>query len=269
MKTTSVSDWIENRAMRGDYTFTKEEVGQQFPTMGKDYMKIAINRQIAKRKIISPWHNFYVIMPTEFALKGVIPPVFYMDQLMSFLGKQYYVSLLNAAAFYGAAHQRVQTFSVMVELPQLRSTSKNDTTILFFSKKQIQTEFIIKHKTQSGYINVSSPELTALDLIAHEKHIGGLNRVCTVLNELNETFALDSMNNDFFSLASTLVFQKFGYILECILNRKDLADILFQKMNAAGLKLRKTPLKSNKPTMGCDLNKKWKIILNQEIDIDE
>ena len=42
-------------------------------------------------------------------------------------------------------------------------------------------EFVRKHKTQTGHINVSCPELTAVDLVENEKSVGGLNRVCTVL----------------------------------------------------------------------------------------
>ena len=125
----TLSDWIESREVRGYYTFTKEDIEKQFPTFtkediekqfpsaGKVYIKTALYRLAAKAKIVSPWRNFYVIMPVEYSLKGVIPPVFYMDQLMSYLGKRYYVALLNAASFYGASHQRVQTFSLMVEQP--------------------------------------------------------------------------------------------------------------------------------------------------------
>lgn len=106
----TLSDWIESREVRGYYTFTKEDIEKQFPSAGKVYIKTSLYRLAAKTKIVSPWRNFYVIMPVEYSLKGVIPPVFYMDQLMSYLGKRYYVALLNAASFYGASHQRVQTF---------------------------------------------------------------------------------------------------------------------------------------------------------------
>ena len=161
-------------------------------------------RLAAKAKIVSPWRNFYVIMPVEYSLKGVIPPVFYMDQLMSYLGKRYYVALLNAASFYGASHQRVQTFSLMVEQPSMRNTSKSGTSILFFSKKEISMEFVRKHKTQTGYINVSCPELTAVDLVENEKSVGGLNRVCTVLNELAETMDLNSLDDSFFKTSARI-----------------------------------------------------------------
>ena len=35
----NLSEWIENREMRGYYTFTKEDIEKQFPSLGKDYMK--------------------------------------------------------------------------------------------------------------------------------------------------------------------------------------------------------------------------------------
>lgn len=265
----NLSEWLKNREMRGYYTFTKEDIEKQFPSLGKEYMRTCLSRLVAKAKIISPWRNFYVIMPIEYSLKGIIPPVFYMDQLMAYLGKRYYVSLLNAAAFYGASHQRAQTFSVTVELPSIRNTSRNGTSILFFTKKEIQSEFIRKHKTQSGYINVSSPELTAIDLIENEKSVGGLNRVCTVLNELVDAMNLDSLNDSFFKASPVPVFQRLGYILEHILEREDLAESLYSEILTAGLKLRRVPFKINKPIEGCEVEKKWKVIINQEIEIDE
>ena len=231
----NLSEWIENREMRGYYTFTKEDIEKQFPSLGKDYMKTYLSRLVTKAKIISPWRNFYVIMPIEYSLKGIIPPVFYMDQLMAYLDKKYYVALLNAAAFYGASHQRAQTFSVAVELPYMRSTSKNGTSIL----------------------------------LENEKSVGGLNRVCTVLNELVDVVNLDSLNDSFFKASSTPVFQRLGYIMEHILEREDLAETLYSKMEVAGLKFRKVPFKVNKPTGYCEVDKKWKVIINQEREIDE
>lgn len=133
----SLSDWIDEKIIRGYYTFTIKEVKKNFPQFGNAYIRTSIYRLTVKKKIISPWKGFYVIMPIEFALKAIIPPVFYIDALMSFLNKKYYVSLLNAASFYGASHQRAQTFSVMTEAPKLRNTTKTGTTILFFSKKEM------------------------------------------------------------------------------------------------------------------------------------
>ena len=140
---------------------------------------------------------------------------------------------------------------------------------MFFSKKEISMEFVRKHKTQTGHINVSCPELTAVDLVENEKSVGGLNRVCTVLNELAETMDLNSLDDSFFKTSAIPVFQRLGYILEHVLERADLAETLYSKMEVAGLKFRKIPFKINKPTEGCEVDKKWKVIINQEIEIDE
>ena len=130
-------------------------------------------------------------------------------------------------------------------------------------------EFVRKHKTQTGYINVSSPELTAIDLINNEKSVGGLNRTCTVLNELADVMNLNSLDDSFFKISPAPVFQRLGFILEHILGREELAETLYSKIEAAGLKLRKIPFKINKPTECCEVNKKWKVIINQEIEMDE
>lgn len=268
-KTESLADWTESRILRGYYTFTRGDVRTQFPDISDDYLKLSLHRLVSRGKIVSPWRNFYVIMPVEYALKGVIPPVFYIDKLMEFLHRRYYVSLLNAAAFYGAAHQRAQTYTVTIELPAIRDTKKNGVSISFISKKEIPERDVVKHKTQTGYVNVSSPELTAVDLIENEKKIGGLNRVCTVLNELVESVDINKMDECFLYAAPISVFQRLGYILDNILEREEMASSLYERLLSADIKFRKTPFKVGKPIEGCETDEKWKIIINQEIEIDE
>lgn len=262
-----LSDWLEYRQMRGYYCFTKEEVSKALPTYSKENLSISLYRYVSKSKIVNIWQNFYIIMPIEYALKAIIPPTFYIDQLMSFLNKKYYVALLNAASFYGSAHQRPQTFSVMVELPSLRSQSKNGESLLFYSKKVIPSKYLKQIKTKSGYINVSSPELTVIDLIEKEKYIGGLNRACAIINELLDIIDIENLEEDFFQLAPMPVFQRLGYILESIIDRQDLADELYNKVQ--GHTIRKVPLKTGKPINNYEVDKKWKVIINQEIEIDE
>lgn len=264
----SLSDWIDEKVIRGYYTFTIEEVKKSFPQFSNAYIGTSLYRLTVKKKIVSPWKGFYVVMPIEFALKAIIPPVFYIDALMSYLNRKYYVCLLNAASFYGASHQRAQTFSVMTEAPKLRNTVKTGTSILFFSKKDIPERFIRKHKAQSGYINVASPELTAIDLIENEKYAGGLNRVCTVLNELVDSIDFDKLDEEFFSLAPTPIYQRLGYILESVLEREELAERFKTRMLPC-LTMRNVPFKIGKSIKDCEIDKKWKVIINQEIEIDE
>ena len=47
---------------------------------------------------------------------GVLPGELFIDPMMRALGRNYYVSLLTAAAMHGASHQAPQAFQVMVSI---------------------------------------------------------------------------------------------------------------------------------------------------------
>ena len=54
---------------------------------------------------------------------------------MKYLEKDYYVGLLNAAAYYGAAHQQPQTYSIITKSPALRSINTVNQKINLYIKK--------------------------------------------------------------------------------------------------------------------------------------
>jgi predicted transcriptional regulator of viral defense system len=223
-------------------------------------------------KLQSVWRGFYVVIPVEYQLRGVIPPIVYIDQLMTYLQKDYYIGLLNAAAFYGAAHQQPQEFTVIMSGTTLRDKLKNGVKINFVTKKEIPHAYIRKNMTKTGYISVSSPELTAFDLLLYQKEIGGLSRAGTVLNELVDEMDFDKLIPDFLSLFPISIIQRFGYILDEVLEQTYKAKLFLDKVQQAGIKFRKTPLKPNVMSGGQTKfpeNKTWKIIINEYIEIDE
>lgn len=256
----------------GKNFFTQEEVMEHFPSMSIANIRNALYRQSKKGVIQSVWHGFYVIVPPEYGFKGIVPPTEYIDGLMKYLGREYYVGLLNAAAFHGAAHQQPQTFSVVVNTDKLRGKIKNGVQINFTAKKIIPTRYLKQLNTRNGYINISTPELTAVDLLLYVKEIGGINRASTVLNELAEVMDFRHMGHDFFSYSNTAVIQRLGYILDEVLECTELANTLYHKAKDADVKFRKYPLKvvsRGTDLSHYDINEKWKIIINQEIEIDE
>ena len=258
-------------AMRGHFFFTKNDLCSAFPDKSPNAITRTITRLIAKKTIVSPWHNFYVIVPTEYKLKGIVPPVFYLDNLMHYLGCQYYVALLNAAEMYGAAHQRPQNFTVFIEGKAFHSGIKAGTEILLFKREQLPMNFTRKFQTQTGYVNVSSPELTALDLVNSEQAVGGLTRVATVLAELAEEIHFATVSPMLLGYFNTPVIQRLGYLLDTVLDEQEKSDELFALAQSANLHFRKVALKTSKEASNddCELNKRWKIIVNQEIEIDE
>lgn len=266
----SISKWIESISIRGHHIFTKKDLRSTFPDMSSVTIKRNLTRLMAKNAVVSPWHNFYVIVPTEYKLKGIVPPVFYLDHLMRYLGCQYYVALLNAAEMYGAAHQRPQNFTVFTEGKAFRSGIKAGTEILLFKRDHLPIEFVRQFQTQTGYVNVASPELTALDLVHAEQTVGGLTRVTTVLAELAEEILFSSVSSGLLKHFKAPVIQRLGFLLEVVLDEREKASELFALAQSANLRFRKVALKTSKAIAeGNEIDERWKIIVNQEIEIDE
>lgn len=265
----TISEWVEQRLYRGYYTFTSEDVKEHFTCMSENYIKTAINRLVKSGKIISPSKGFYVIVPIEYVLSGIVPATFYIDQMMSYLSRDYYIALLNASAFYGAAHQRPQTFSVIHNGGNLNDGVRAGIQYQFLKQKKIEDTFIRKHKSKLGTINVSSPELTALDLIEHSSSIGGLNRACTVLEELIESLDFKGIDNSFYSIYGVPTYQRLGYIMDEVLDATEQANNIYDHLQALNKVVRAIPLKVGKASTESELNKRWKVYINHIIEIDE
>jgi hypothetical protein len=268
-KEQKIRKWILDLPKRGKITFSLDEVSAHFPKMPENNKRTSLWRMVEAGKIQSVWKGFYVIIPVEYELKGSVPPIVYIDQLMSFLNRDYYIGLLNAAVFFGASHQQPQELTVITDKGNYRDKHKNGVKINFVGKKAILQAYIQQKATKTSYINISGPELTAMDLVFYQHEIGGLSRVGTVLEELVEELDFKKVNKDFFSLFPSTTVQRLGYILEEILGYREIAKVLYDKGIQAGLSFRKTPLKPENDTSSATYNKLWKLIINEEIEIDE
>lgn len=262
-----ISRWVEDLPKRGKVTFSKEEVIRQFPNMTNLNINNMLYRLALKKKVQSVWRSFFMVVLTKYGLRGVVPPIEYIDQLMRFLGKNYYVSLQSAAALQGASHQQPQELMVMTDSGILRDKIKKETKINFVTKKNIPTQYIKQIMTDNGYINISIPELTAFDVVIYAKNVGGINRVATILNELAEFIDFKNIDIKLFDIA---IIQRLGYLLD-VLGYENLANTLYQKSNCLGIRFRKYPL-TVAPIINFakyPVDKKWKIIINEEIEVDE
>ncbi|MDR1742507.1 MAG: type IV toxin-antitoxin system AbiEi family antitoxin, partial [Dysgonamonadaceae bacterium] len=218
-KKLKIRDWLLELPKRGKITFSTDDIFRQNPAWTKDAVASSLKRLVKNGKIQSVWHGFYVVVPVEYELKGIVPPVVYIDRLMAYLQRNYYIGLLNAATFYGAAHQQPQEFTVITGAKNLRDKQKNGVKINFVAKKDFLPDFIQKHTTKTGNVSVSSPELTAFDLLFYQKEIGGLSRAGTVLNELIDEMDFDKITPVLLQAFPSTVIQRFGYLLDEILEQ--------------------------------------------------
>ena len=81
-------------------------------------IKNELVRLCSNKTIANVYRGFYVIIPVHYVLRGSVPATYYIDQLMTYLSKPYYVCMLSAAELLGVAHQRPQQFSVMTTYPR-------------------------------------------------------------------------------------------------------------------------------------------------------
>ena len=147
-------------------------------------MKAAARLQ-KRHMLFNPRHGFYVAVPPQFLSWKAPPPSWYIDALMRHEGRPYYVGLLKAAELHGATHHAVMEFQVVTDrqLPKIRA---GRSWITFHFRKDMKSvrEGIVERKTDTGTMKVSSPELTALDLLRYIHVAGGIDAVATVLADL-------------------------------------------------------------------------------------
>ena len=265
----SISEWIKDRPRHGWFSFTHDDVVKAFPEMTPGAMSRALTREVNKGRIMSPLRGFYVIITDEYALRGTVPQAVYLDQMMQHLKRTYYIALLNAAEYHGAAHQAPMSFSVMIEPPSMRNKKTDKYHTLYFCKSHIPEAYVERRQTWNGYINISSPELTAVDLLSYQDNIGGVTRAATVLAELAEKLDFGRLDELFVKSVPVTSLQRLGYILDVVLEEQAVADSMHNLIMLAGETLRVVPLKPGKPADGCELNTRWKVAVNQEIAIDD
>jgi predicted transcriptional regulator of viral defense system len=265
-----IEDWLLVLQGKGQLTFSLEELCLEAKPISLEAIKLSLNRLVNKNKIVSVHQGYYVIVPPSYQNLGILPPIYFIDGLMNYLKRQYYVGLTNAATMHGAAHQQPQSFYVVSALPTLRPTIKKNLLIHYLNIKNFPNQSLIEQrKTETGYVNISSAELTATDLIQYEKRIGGLNRAATILNELADEMQIQKLNQAFLATIPVVTIQRLGYLMEVILERNDIAQKLYTESKAMGHTFFRIPLKASKTMKNYTLNEKWKVVVNTEIEIDE
>jgi len=260
--------WIEDHQSKGKLSFSLNEIRNSFKQDSETAIKQLLERLTSIQKIVSVFKGYYIIIPPQYSAKGILPPSMFIDGLMKFLNRNYYVGLLNAAALHGASHQQPQESFVVTEYPVMRPTNKKGIKINYISTKQMPHEILIeKRKTETGYINVSNPILTAIDLVNFEKKIGGLNRATAIIDELAESIHPKDINETLINYASVTSMQRLGYILDEILNKSALAEKINTKCKKAGKTFYLIPLKASGKKQKEHINEKWKIMINTEIEV--
>ncbi len=123
-----------------------------------DAIRKGLERLARKGEIFPPSRSFYVVVPPEFRSWGTVPAAHFIDDLMRFLHRRYYVALLSAAELHGAAHQAPQVFQVMVAR-HLRDRDLGRTRLRFFAGAHVADAPVEQRNVPTGHIRLASHEL--------------------------------------------------------------------------------------------------------------
>lgn len=262
-------DWLTHLQAQGRNAFTLDEVRAELPHHSSAALRQSLDRLTRKGQLTSVHNGYYLIIPPQYSAWHVLPAALFVDGLMRSLNRPYYVGLLNAAALYGAAHQQPQQYFVVTTFPVMRPLVEAGVKIDFISIKQIPTHLLDTRKTDTGYLYLSSPALTACDLVRFEKRIGGLSRAATVLAELTESLQPADLTGPLLQAAPVSVLQRLGYLLDEVLEQPRLGESLYQSCRQAHLRFQAVCLKTTVSLVDpAKATTRWRVIPNEAIELD-
>ena len=261
MKHKSLSDFVDDLQAGGRYTFTKDEAKDALGVSDLA-LKFALERLFKKRRLVMVGQKFYVSVPLEYHTSGILPATWFIEDFMRFIGRPYYVGFLSAAAIHGAAHQQPQEFHVITEQPK-RDIEASDLRIRFFMKSGMERTPVVRVKTETGSIRVSTPAATAIDLVRYEARIGGINRTVTVLQELADSIKGRELLKAAKLEKKLAYVQRLGYLLEKV-GRGDVVSSLACWIPSRGPSM--VALKPGLRQKGFHRDRRWNVIENIEVE---
>ena len=256
------SDVIINMTARGCYHFTTQEMAQ---AMGSSLTatRAALRRLKRHGSIATPYRGFHVIISPEYRSIGCLPADQFIQQLMERLGLEYYVALLSAAQYHGAAHHQPQIFQVMVQKNRSLLTC-GAVRVAFIARREIDKIPVMSFNSPRGHVVVSSPEATAFDLVGYQAHAGGFDNVATVLSELSDVIEPNRLVAAA-SFSPVPWAQRLGYLLSLV-EKDELAAALDRHLARSSCET--VPLDPGSDLSSAPRESRWKLLVNVQVEPD-
>lgn len=242
---------------QGVVSVTAQELAARTRT-SIDSVYVATHRAKAANKIFSPSPGLYVLVPPQYRSWGVVPADWFIDDLMHHLGHGYYVTLLSAAAMYGATHQASQVFQVMAD-HRVQDRDIDRLRLRFYLCSSLHLRPARRLTGPTGRLSVATPETCAFDMAERPDAAGGINTIVDVLGDLDvDANALVDASNG----RARTVIRRCGWLLEHTGSDRDLAplhDIVATDSSNP------TPLVPGGKPRG-EIDRTWNVVVNTLVD---
>ncbi|MFN3996998.1 type IV toxin-antitoxin system AbiEi family antitoxin [Algoriphagus sp.] len=257
-------EFIKQLQSNESYSFSLDEMRDRIKS-SKVSLKFELVRLTEKKEIVNLRRGFYLIIPPRYSKQAQLPIQLFIDKLCGSLNRNYYLGFYTAAKFHGASHQQAQREYVMVEKPKLDDITKGEYDIRFFTSSTWPSKNIIEKKSEAGLFKISSPALTAADLIHHQTKLGGINRMLAIIEELSEEITDSDLKDllTWYPHKSTL--QRLGFLLEKIQVNIDLGILYEYLISGYYFPTLLSPKANQNPSA---VNNKWKVDVNIKLETD-
>jgi predicted transcriptional regulator of viral defense system len=256
-----LADWL---LARGRSAVTTREAAEILG-VPDEHVRVRLNAAVRSGRLFSPGRGLWVAIPPKYRTWGAPPAVEFLDPLMVHLGREYYVGWLSAAEIHGAAHQRPQATQVAVD-SAVEDRSFGRAHLRFTRQARAGQVPRQRHNVESGHVWVSTPALTAVDLVDRPDLGGGLSNVATVLFEIADATPMSA--HDLATLAasySATALRRLGYLLELVRASVDTTE-LARQVEAAPLP-RAVVLDPRLPRQGVT-DPRWGVVINTDVEPD-
>jgi predicted transcriptional regulator of viral defense system len=259
----NIREWVENLPSQGRYCFTRSEVVDLLRVNPLTFNRMML--RMAKRNEVERIRGgFYVVVPLEYRKVGIIPPEWFIVELMRYLKQPFYIGLLSASAYHGASHQASQSFHVVTS-KATRECACKGMRVRFFKKQSVAKTKIEQRKGVTGFLPVSTPEETAFDLLRFHRQIGGLDHVLTLLQELGEQLSPARLIETAKKERVRAFAQRLGWLLEQA-GFKGKAAPLLKWIRQANPVV--TMLEPARPQKGSLFDARWNLWINTTLEGD-
>ena len=260
MKMSTASEFIRTLLQHGRYTFIRHEA--EAVLGGPRATMKSLHRLESQGWLFSPSQCFYVIQDPLHQVGG-LPVEWFIDNWASHLGVSYYMGLLTAAMLHGAAHQKPQQLQIVVNR-QLRALVRGPYHIDFFYKKHIPDSAWVLRQSPAGYYRLSSPEMTAYDVLRYPKACPTRDMAATILAELGEALDAEHLAQLLDMGGEIVTLQRLGWMLDEVgwVSKTDKLASALKSHRYAWQRLR--PDLSDTGTH----NPRWRIIVNESIEVE-
>lgn len=268
----SLPQFMDDRLAHGRAYFARDEAIAALD-IKPPALAAALTRLIKKRRLVSPRQGFYLILRPEDRMVGAPDPVDWVGPMMRYLGVDYRISLLRAAAFHGASHQAAMVFQLVVP-QQMRAIEIGRLRIQFiylapsvFTNSN-QPALLSQIKSDAGYAQVAGIELTLLDCARYFHQAAGINGVAQIVKDIGGKAKPRQLAQAAAVYERSTVL-RLGYLLDLANHARQaaaLASFAKQVKSAPSLD---PSVKSLMASARHDVHDaKWKLVINTPVDVD-